>query len=99
MSTQCRSHARFTREGHVKGHLDIKYSKLGELEGVFTRKQAKGKKQRGEKQAEIEIFLVDENKKKWRIKTIVKEWKKLIIERVSQAFSGSCNVVSYLKSE
>jgi len=76
---------------------DSAASLLRELEGNFIRKQAVAKKTAGEKEAEIEIFLMDDNKRKWRIKTIVREWKKLIIERVNQEYNGSDAEEAFVK--
>jgi hypothetical protein len=67
---------------------DSAASLLRELEGDFIRKQAVEKKseRRGEKNAVIEIELVDEEHRPWKIKTTVTQWKELIIETVEQEY-------------
>jgi hypothetical protein len=68
---------------------DSAASLLRELEGNFIRNRAKGQKgTKGERQADIAISLVGEQKKEWEIKTTVVEWKELIIERVRQTYNG-----------
>lgn len=79
---------------------DSAASLLRELEGNFIRKLAKnkkGSKEEGKKDAEIEIWLEDDKHKQWKIKTIVTEWKQLIIERVRQEYDGSETEEAFVK--
>lgn len=67
---------------------DSAASLLRELEGDFIRKQAEETRSArpGEKNAVIEIELVDAQHKPWKIKTTVTQWKELIIETVEQKY-------------
>jgi energy-coupling factor transporter ATP-binding protein EcfA2 len=78
---------------------DSAASLLRELEGNFVRKQAQENKSKegGEKKAEIEIELKDENRKSWKITTTVTEWKELIIETVEQVYRTDGRVKSEFK--
>jgi len=68
---------------------DSAASLLRELEGNFIRNRARGTKgTKGARQADIDISLIGDRKKKWEIKTTVVEWKELIIERVRQTYDG-----------
>lgn len=67
---------------------DSAASLLRELEGNFIRRQAKKSGTKEEKQATIEIDLLDEKNTPWKIRTTVTEWKELIIERVEQEYSS-----------
>lgn len=73
---------------------DSAASLLRELEGNFVRKQALENKTKegGEKEAEIEIELIDEKKQSWKITTTVTEWKELIIETVNQIYHADGRV-------
>jgi ABC-type dipeptide/oligopeptide/nickel transport system ATPase subunit len=67
---------------------DSAASLLRESEGDFIRKGAEQTARiAGDKQAVIEIDLVDQNDRKpWKITTTVKEYKELIIETVKQTY-------------